>query len=169
MVNKGGRPHLDSQHAAHKISLQGKHLAMLDEAIMATQGASADFIAAVARAKGATLEARQGAVVARRRRQFLGDLIERHCSFEALHLVEVGVVAPMMALGPTAALAAASHEVEIWQKAQSERLTAEAPTPVRAAIQHNALERLKRDDPEAYANAVADVLARVKRESAGDE
>ena len=51
MVNKGGRPHLDSQHAAHKISLQGKHLAMLDEAIMATQDASADFIAAVARAK----------------------------------------------------------------------------------------------------------------------
>ena len=169
MANKGGRPRLDSDTRARQITLSGRHLDMVDVAIEVAQGMAPGLIADVAEAPGATLDERTGHALAKRRREFIGALIEKHCSLEALFPTEVKVIAPMLALGPLGALEEAAAEVIEWQKAEGARLTDTAPIPVTAAIHHCQMERLKREDPDAFAEAMDRARRELLARSAADE
>lgn len=159
-TRRSGRPRLDDNTAAKAISIQGKHLAMLDAAIAQRDGRTPEFIADVTAETGAYDE-RTDRAIAKRRRDFLGELIERHCSTEALHPTEIRVVAPMRFFGTAKDMDAAVAEVLDWQRTEGARLTAEAPEPVQAAMRHAQLERLKREDPEGFAIAMDDLRRRM--------
>ena len=167
---KAGRPRLDEQTRAKEITIEARHLAFLDAAIERADGHNPDVIRDAAELAEGTFDERRKTVLAKRRRAFLGALIERTCSFEAMHPVAVRVVAPMIAAGPQADVDAAVAEVAEWQRTETARLTAEAPEPVQAAFRHAELERLKRTDPETFKAAMADLRSRLLAgEGAGDD
>lgn len=162
-TRKAGRPPVAEANKAVSVTIEQRHLEMLDEAILQREGQMPDFIDDVSRDPSPSYEAREASQLAARRRKFLGDLIEQHCSFEARHPVEIKVHAPLYLAGSLAELLAGSDEGIAWMRKQEARLTAEAPASVRAGIAHNELQRLRRFDPEAYHHAIQKVLAAAKQ------
>ena len=141
-----GRPSKDKDRRAAPVSIEARHLDMLDEAIMDSEG----------RAPGLSDED-PPTVLAARRREFLGRLIEQRCSFEARHPVAVKIIAPIFTvISPHTDVA--KFEVNQWLDAETERLTREAPAPVRDGFLRSKLARLRRDDPEKYADTMRAAL-----------
>ncbi|MDD9980199.1 MAG: hypothetical protein OXU81_02395 [Gammaproteobacteria bacterium] len=90
------------------------------------------------------------------RAKFLAELVERALGYEAQHPVAVEVLAP--AMGDAEDL----RMVAEWQEAQERRLTAEAPAPVRAAIEANQVLRAARAGDMA-------ALVRLSEADGGDD
>ena len=168
-AKQGGRPRKAPGKEAVKVTLRAEHVAMIDDAIEARDGNLPDFIRDVANAKAETYDGRRQTVIAKRRREFLGELIEDHCSFEARHPVEIKVIAPLRIFGNAADVESAVAEVEAWQRAAAERLTAEAPESVKLALEWSALLRLGQKDPEALRRTLAGTLAAALAESESDD
>lgn len=170
-----GRPAKDDANKAVAITIERRHLEMLDEAILQREENTVEFIDAVANGPEKTYAERQASVLAAKRRAYLGDLIEKHCSFEARHPVRVEVLAPLLVEGTLAEAEATYKESGAWMAAQRERLNQERPEAIQNAITHNSLQRLRRSDPAAYRKALRDILSAasarkaIEREQEDDE
>ena len=182
MVNAArGRPAKDDANKAVAITIERRHLEMLDEAILQREMYSGGAIYAasdgyaLANRPGETYAERQESVEAAKRREFLGELIEKHCSFEARHPVRVKVHAPLLVEGTLAKGKATFKECGAWMAAQEERLNRERPEAIENAITHNSLQRLRRSDPAAYRDALKAALGatrnreEIKREDADND
>ena len=142
-----GRPNKDKDRRAAPVSIEARHLDMLDDAIMDSEG----------RAPGLSNED-PPTVIAARRREFLGRLIEQRCSFEARHPVAVQIIVPMYTVIRASDADVSKFEAIQWLDAETERLTREAPAMVRDGFLRSKLARLRREDPEKYADAIRAVL-----------
>ena len=100
--------------------------------------------------------------VAAARRKLICQLVEDKLSFDAQHPETVKVVAPMAAVigGEFGDRSEEIKAASKWMHEQEKRLTREAPAIVKAGIEHNRLERLKRSDPDAFRRAVRDIVGR---------
>ena len=166
MTGKRGRPEVSPQRKARQITLRAEHIAMLDDAI--EERYRGDDAVAALRDPDAEIEGRK-TQIGKRRREFLGELIERHCSFEARHPVEIEVHAPVRLFGSADDMASAASEVEAWRKNAAARLAEEAPEVVRLTLEWGALLRLGRKDPAAMRRALATTLAQAAAKGADDE
>ena len=163
MTGKRGRPEVSTTKKARQITLRAEHIAMLDDAI--EERYRGEDAAAALQDPDGEIEGRM-TLIAKRRREFLGELIEEHCSFDARHPVEIEVIAPARCFGDADDVASAAAEVEAWRKDAAARLAEEAPEAVRLALEWAALLRLGRKDPAAMRRALATTLAQAE---AGDE
>ena len=141
-----GRPSKDKDRRAAPVTIEARHLDMLDDAIMDSEGRAPDLS-----------NEDPPTVLAARRREFLGRLIEQRCSFEARHPVEVKITVPIFTV-IRAGADVAKFEVNQWLDAETKRLTREAPAMVRDGFMRSKLERLRREDPEKYADAMRAAL-----------
>lgn len=155
-TDKAGRPRKEAGAKAAPASLRRADLDVLDDFIYAhgPERSGLATLAAGAPAKGE----RPAAWLAARRRDVLGALIHRYCSFAARHPVKVEVTAPV------AGTAADLETVAEWLKDETERLTREAPPAVQDTLVMNRLKRMHREDPAAARRMLADML-----EGGGDD
>lgn len=109
--------------------------------------------------EGGTHNAHQ---VGARRRQFLGELIEKHLSFEAQHPTQLSIYAPIVGG------AREFREAAEWLSGQEGRLLEDAPEPIKAAIETNKLVRLRDEDPTTYREMLRKALANAKEREDDD-
>ena len=135
---KPGRPSKAAAERVVKIGIAARHLRMIDEAIYKLEAGSPAFIEETDGRAGLGLDDPKTAeAVAARRRQFLGRLIERRCSFEALNQTCVRIVAPLLSIGDEEMVVASFRDAAEWMAYEEVRLTAEAPAAVQAALHVN--------------------------------
>ncbi len=136
----GGRPAAGADQRSVPISIEARHLAMVD-AVIAQMAGRAEYMLPV------PAEAESRHLKAARRRQLLGRIIEE--AFAPERREQVTIHADVYLPGATAAeLEAATAEVRRWQRDEEDRLMADAPLLVRAAFSMARAHRL-RSDPEA--------------------
>ena len=148
MTRKPGRPQKTDDETAVVIRLEKRHVDMLDE-----------HIERQTRMEGGTHNAHQ---VGARRRQFLGELIEKHLSFEAQHPTQLSIYAPIVGG------AREFREAAEWLSGQEGRLLEDAPEPIKAAIETNKLVRLRDEDPTRYREMLRKALANAKEREDDD-
>lgn len=147
-----GRPKTPDDRKAVEISIEKRHLDMLDAHIRDTLF-------------------REGAVgvspkaIAKARRGFLGDLIESNLSFEDKHPTKLKIIAPVaLFVAPDEEPEERLKDVDeatSWMRDNEERLTREAPDIIQAGLSANKLKRLQRDDPAEYHRVLGEIVNRL--------